>query len=172
VETLVAITLLVIALMGPFQVVQQAVATSYAARDQLIATALAEEAVEYVRSIRDGNYLYNLANPGSVRSWMYGLDGTSGPNCFAANGCTVDPAQSSAQTALAACGGTCAPLKLSTSNIYTQSSPVGAVTTRFTRKITLTQISANEVKVTATVTWISIHVPFTMTVTDNLQNWL
>jgi prepilin-type N-terminal cleavage/methylation domain-containing protein len=171
VETLVAITIIVMAIVGPFQIVQQGLLASYVARDELIATALAEEGVEYVRAVRDGNFLYNIAN--SPRSWLASLDGTSGAvgsvNCVTANGCMVDPTQS---TTVIACTGTCSVLNLTTTGVYTQTLPGGAVPTRFTRKVQLTTVTATEVLVTVTVTWSTKHIPFTVTVTDTMHNWL
>ena len=92
VETLVAITIIALAIVGPLYAVQQSLNVSRVSRDQLVASALAQEAVEYVRSIRDGNYLYNLRT-GAARSWLYGIDGTAGStNCSIAR-CVVDPTQ-------------------------------------------------------------------------------
>lgn len=169
VETLVAITVVLLAVMGPFQLVKDSLTTSYVARDQLIATALAEEGLEYVRSIRDNNYLYTVVNPATPRAWFYGLDGSTGPNCFLANGCVVDPPQAT----VTACGGTCPVMNLGSDTLYTQRSGVGYTATRFTRKVLLEDIGTNrEVKATVTVTFSTRHTPLTITVTDTFYNWL
>ncbi|KND51387.1 MAG: putative Type IV pilus pilin [Parcubacteria bacterium C7867-001] len=170
VETLVAITILSIAIIGPFHAVQSALNGSYTARDYLAASALAQEGMEQVRYIRGNNYLYNVANPSSTRSWLYGLDGSGGtPSCGAPAKCTVDTTNLS--TPIAVClNGTCSPLSLSTTNLYNQAE-VGTVT-RFTRSVTITSSSANEATVDVTVTWISAHTPYSVTVTSVLTNWL
>ncbi|HEX2792462.1 MAG TPA: prepilin-type N-terminal cleavage/methylation domain-containing protein [Candidatus Paceibacterota bacterium] len=174
VETLVAITLVTVAMLGPFQVVQKALAASYAARDQLIASSLAEEAIEYVRSVRDRNYLYNVNHASSPRSWFYSMDGTGNDgNCLAPRGCIVDPTQNS----ISQCGTfngkpLCPALNLSGTHIYTQANPSGSKPTRFTRYVTLTSVSATEMTVTVTVTWETGRVPYTVTVVDTLHNWL
>lgn len=168
VETLVAITVIALAIMGPFQIVQKALSASYIARDQLVASALAEEGVEYVRSIRDRNYLYNAANPGSPRSWLYTMDGNGGPNCSGTTKCALDPTQNT----IAACGTSCSPLRLASTNVYTQASPSGSTVTRFTRYLQISSVSVNEVQVSVTVTWETQHTQYTVTVMDNLQNWL
>lgn len=163
VETLVAITIIALALVGPFYAVQQALNASRSARDQLIASSLAQEGVEYVRSIRDGNYLFNLQNPSATHSWLYGLDGTGGTrNCIAAD-CVVDAKQGTVNTAIT-------PLYISSANIYNQQG-LGTVTP-FTRRVRLTVISATEVRVTVTMTWMTRTVPYTTTVTETLNNWL
>lgn len=165
IETLVAITVLLLAIMGPFQLVHQALVSSYIARDQLIASALAEEGVEFVRIARDSNYIYNLRNPSTPRFWLYGLDGAAG--CISANGCTID-----AFTRVAtACSSTCPVLyRNTTDNRYTQT--VTTAPTQFTRKVAITQVTATEVIVTVTVSWTRTGTPYTVTVSNHLHNWL
>jgi type II secretory pathway pseudopilin PulG len=53
VETLVAISILTIAVIGPLGIIAQALHTSYYTRDQMTAHYLAQEAIEYVRNLRD-----------------------------------------------------------------------------------------------------------------------
>lgn len=169
VETLVAVTIVLLAVTGPFQLVKSSLLASYTARDQMIASSLAEEGFEYVRSVRDGNYLYLLANPNSGRDWLFGL--SASPNCFSAN-CTVAPND---PLPVQSCG-TCLPLKIHpTSGLYIQENVRDAVTTRFTRTVRLEDVDGGRdkvVKVTVTVTYTSNHTPFTVTVTDYLYNWL
>jgi prepilin-type N-terminal cleavage/methylation domain-containing protein len=155
VETLVAIAILMIAIVGPYYSVQQAIMASNVARDQLIASSLAQEGAEYVYFLRDSNYL-----KGS--SWLTGLT-----TCQSTNGCTVDPSQS----AIAACSSSgCPALKLSTSDLYTQtgSYPV----TRFTRTVKLQAVSATEERVMVTVTWNTEHHDYSVNVVEDLYNWL
>lgn len=170
VETMVAVAIVAISIVGPLYSVQKAVVTSYVSRDRLIASSLAQEGVEYVQAIRDNNFLYNLANPSTPRSWLYGLDGAGGSvNCFTASGCRLDPTQNN----VTACSGACSPLNVSSTGVYNHLAVSGSnVATRFTRKVTFTTISTNEVRVTVTVTWTTSLVPYTVTVTENLQNWL
>lgn len=52
-ETLVAITILVVSLTAPLTIVSQALRSSYYARDQVTAYFLAQEAVEFLRNKRD-----------------------------------------------------------------------------------------------------------------------
>jgi len=53
VETLVAIAILTIAVIGPLGIIAQALHTSYYTRDQMTAYYLAQEAIEHVRNLRD-----------------------------------------------------------------------------------------------------------------------
>ena len=52
-ETLVAISILVLALTAPLAIVAQALRSSYFARDQVTAYFLAQEAIEFLRNKRD-----------------------------------------------------------------------------------------------------------------------
>ncbi len=56
-ETLIAISILVLALTGPIAIVAQALRSSYFSRDQITAYYLAQEAIEYLRNKRDNSGL-------------------------------------------------------------------------------------------------------------------
>ena len=173
VETLVAITILMIALIGPFYSLQHAINYSESARDSFVAESLAQEGMEYVYAIRDNNYLYDSQNAGA-RTWLAGLDGTAGgvsdhANCYNANGCTVDPTQNNVDS----CSSQgCTPLYMSDSNLYTQQDSSDFTPTRFIRTVKLTAVSATQTNVTVTVTWSTNRVQYTTSVTDSLYNWL
>lgn len=67
IETLIAVTLLSIAIVGPLVTASRALLAAYIARDQLTASYLAQEGVEYIRIMRDDMYLAdyktNQSNP-------------------------------------------------------------------------------------------------------------
>ncbi|MDQ1299562.1 MAG: hypothetical protein QG636_230 [Patescibacteria group bacterium] len=165
VETLVAITVVVTAMVGPLYAVQQSLNASRTAREQLIASSLAQEGVEYVRGIRDSNYLFVL-RAGSPRSWLYGLDGTGGSvNCISAT-CVIDPTQNTVSR-------TIGPLYLSPTNLYTQVAVVPTPTI-YTRTVLLTPVSGSvtEMTLTVIVTWTSKNQTRNVTITERLHNWL
>jgi len=170
VETLIAITILTTAIVGPFAVAQGVLATSYTARDQLIASSLAQEGVEYVRYIRDSNFLTNYH--GGAVTWLNGLDGTNGPNCYyqsSTKSCVID---AGAQTVQQCASNTCAelPLYVNSANRYTET-VVANQTERFTRVVQLRAISAHETQVIVTVSW-NNHGAHSVQINDDLQNWL
>ena len=77
VETLVAISILTIAVVGPLGIIAQALHTSYYIRDQMTAYYLAQEAIEYVRNIRDDqsiaitkSFLDNPDTPVDSTAWF------------------------------------------------------------------------------------------------------
>jgi prepilin-type N-terminal cleavage/methylation domain-containing protein len=172
IETLIAITVLTLSIVGPFQIVQGVLNSAYNSRDQLIGAGLAQEAMEYVREVRDSNYLYNVH--GGAVSWLYGFDGTGGlPNCYSNVGslsdCSVDP-QKKTINACGSVGCTPGPLYIEPNTyLYTQQT-VGTVT-KFTRTVRMTQISASETLVTVTVTWQN-HGSRSVVLQEYIRNWL
>lgn len=165
VETLVAITVVTTAIVGPLYAVQQSLNASRSAKDQLIASSLAQEAVEFARYARDSNYLYELRYPGSGLSWLYGVDGTNGStNCFTAD-CVVDANYGIVSR-------TITPLYLNANGIYTQQQ--NGSLTPFSRTVRFAAVSGSttEVIVTVTVTWNSKGGTRTVVINESLHNWL
>lgn len=72
-ETMVAISILLTAMGGPFVVTQVALRTARKASHELVATGLAQEAIEYVRYWRDTNTFRGES------SWLVGMTGS--PDC-------------------------------------------------------------------------------------------
>ena len=68
IETLVAIAILVVSVMAPLAVASSSYFQARAARDQVVATYLAQEAVEMVRYVRDRNMIRHLAN--NTTDWL------------------------------------------------------------------------------------------------------
>jgi type II secretory pathway pseudopilin PulG len=176
VETLVAITILMVALIGPFYSLQHSINYAEAARDSLLAESLAQEGMEYVYAVRDNNYLYDVQTGGS-RAWLAGLDGTAGgtvthANCYVSanpNGCMIDPTQNTVE---ACTSDGCTPLLMSDSNLYTQDDSQSFPVTRFIRTVKMTSVSPTQTNVTVTVTWSTNRVQYSTAVTDSLYNWL
>src|ERR1035437_7381734 len=69
VETLVAIAILMIAIAGPLTVAEKGLSASIYARDQLMASYLAQDAMESIKNIVDSNEL-DKANGGTT-DWLY-----------------------------------------------------------------------------------------------------
>ncbi len=153
IETLVAVTVLTLAVAGPFNALRGALVNSYIARDQLVATSLAQEGIEYIRSVRDANYL-------GGSSWLTGLGScTPGP-------CVVD-------TAFGTISGTVQPLRLSTGGLYSYVSSSGDKVSVYTRTVSITALAGGtEAKVTSSVSWITRGVTYTTTLTENIRDWL
>jgi prepilin-type N-terminal cleavage/methylation domain-containing protein len=67
VEAMVAISILALAITGPMLIAQKGIGSAVYAKDQITAFYLAQEAVEYIRNVRDTNRI-----KGNL--WLDGLD--------------------------------------------------------------------------------------------------
>lgn len=196
VEALVAIAIVSIAIAGPMYSANRAIVAAQMSNSQLVATYLAQEGIEYIRSFRDTAYLYeySLGNPSaSTDSWTDFTDSSSSSsfsiwkcakNNPTTNACTLDPLD----PALSQCAGNpnctlkpcklplgsgndCAPLYLTSSNIYTQNNTFPNKLQPFTRTLQMNTISANEISVISTVTWKFHNSTYSVTATDHLTPW-
>lgn len=170
VETMVAVSLLAVTIVLPYFAIQRSLVATYTARDELIASALAQEAIEYVHTVRDNNYLYNLKSGSIPRSWLYGVDGTnSSPNCLT-NNCQLDASRNSPVTICPAVGCT-AKLYVSSTNLYNQLS--SGTQTKYVRYIRLKNTgTTGEVTVTAEVSWTDRGGTQVVSITEVLRDWL
>ncbi len=168
IETMVAVAVLAIALVGPYTAVRTALNASYVARDQLIASSLAQEGMEYIRSIRDNNYL-------NSRTWLTGLSTLS---CYdnPASYCIVDPTRGDVNTtssAISASALSSVPvLKVTSTGLYNHQNLVTNTDTRFKRTVQISTVSATEILVTVVVSWTSAQQSYSVTVTNNLRDWI
>lgn len=80
IETLVAVTILMISIAGPLTIAYKSYAAAVTARDQMIASYLAQDAMEYLKHVRDNNLF-----KGSSTSMLEGFG-----QCGVNNVCTVD----------------------------------------------------------------------------------
>jgi prepilin-type N-terminal cleavage/methylation domain-containing protein len=175
IETMIAVTILTLSISGPLLGASRAIVLAEISRDQLTASYLAQEAIEYVRAMRDDAYLNSYKNGGadiSTAAWSDFISGTSVWSitpCISST-CTLDPARAmgfGSTLALAAyTGGT--PLYIS-NGIYTQQQ-IGT-RTAFTRTIRATTVSSTEESITATVSWSFHNTLYTVTVIDHLTPW-
>lgn len=187
---MVAITILALSIAGPLYAASRAIIAAQVARDQLVASYLAQEGIEYVRAMRDNEYLaaYDAGGANvSDMAWSNFVSGTNPQNpgsiaeCIAET-CTLDPANpmglqmgsiNGNSGSIRPCGGStgsaCPPLYLSNNNIYTQQNL--GTKTPFTRTIQAVTISASDERIISTVSWNFHNISYTVTVTDHLLPW-
>jgi len=180
IESLVAITILSLSVAGPLVTASRALVAAETARDQLTASYLAQEGIEYVRAMRDNEYLAAYQAGGenvSSAAWASFTTGTSAGSITQckSSSCTLDPTRimgSGSGFSLQPCSGAaCTPLYL-VNGMYTgQSNIVGAAQTPFTRTIRVTDVSATEERVVSTVSWSFHEMPYMVTITDHLTPW-
>lgn len=158
IETFVAITVLLISLVGPLSIAAQSLRLAYYARDQVTAFYLAQEAVEYVRAERDQNYLASAP-------WLTNLG-----DCVGAS-CVVD----FPRFTHSACGvlSACPPVYISSvTKLYNQDATSGPASA-FTRVLSITPVagSVDEVMVKVTISWVSVGINRSFQITEHLFNW-
>ena len=153
VETLVAISVLLVSLAGPLTIATKGLSTSLFARDQVVAFYLAGEAVEYVRNVRDTNILNN-------RPWLTGLDA-----CFGSGMCAVDVKNSRVDD----CAGACAPLRYDPlTDFYSYSAGDASP---FRRTVSMTTVNADEVSINVTVSWKTGALTKQFSIQEHILNW-
>ena len=134
VETLVALTILLLVIAGPMTVAQKGMQNAYFATEQVASIFYAQQAIEAVRERRDNLALEAYANSAEDTAlWPRDVN----TNC--ANSCTLTYDRPTGNFALCSDPGQC-----------------GAITgTPFRRVITLSSISSGNAQVSVSVSWSS-----------------
>lgn len=156
-ETIVAIFLLSLAIVGFLTVMTRGISIGTYAKDEMIASFLAQDAMEFIRAKKNENI---LAAP---TLWLTGFKGPGGP-CRDTSGanhtCRVDSTNDlipavRCQPPTDPSPGVCRPLSYNTSTgLYGYGSGGTWVSTKFTRSITMEEIAPDrEVRVTVTITF-------------------
>lgn len=159
VETLVAVLILVIGSLGPIAIAAQGIVSAGYAKDQVTAYYLAEEAIEYVRNVRDTNAL-NLRTSsvaGDPNFWLAGLT-----NCLAPSSCELDsPSLTTRQNVNAY-------LNKDTNGLYGFN---GITVTNFKRSIQIVDGSSPDIKaIQVNMSWSSRGTTRTFTIKENIYN--
>ena len=179
VETLLAVAILSMAVIAPLSIVSRGLSAATTGKDRFIATALAREAVEYVRNVRDTNRLTAGA------AWLDEIaTGTSSAQCDQPGGCVIDTLGANSS------GDNKKILKAKTTGFdntvlriddvtglfsFTNNNGVGAdnwTPSQFTRYVKVDEVTNNrEARVTATVSWQAMFSIKEVVITDQLTNW-
>ncbi len=162
VETLVAISILLMAIAAPLTLGSQGLAASRVARDQVIGTYLAQEAIEYARNVRDTNTL-------AAQDWLEGLE-----DCID-SACMVDVPAGVIEPCSSEREATCDPLTFSEKTGFYGLPGGGSkwIDTKFTRSLLITVSDANpqEALVTATITWKDGLADRSLSVEESILDW-
>ncbi len=149
VETLVAIAILMIAIAGPLTIAQKGLMASIYARDQSVATFLAQDAMEFVKNYRDNNIREG-------RDWLEGLD-----DCLTLNYCSVDTTVGTITNPASL------PLYRTSNGFRT----AGTAKSQFSRKFSVEQLQDGiEARVTVIVSWTTGTIQNVVTIEDYIFN--
>ena len=162
IETLVAILILLSAIMAPVTLAVQSINATSLARDQVIATFLAQDAVEFIVATRKQNLLSE--HP----TWLHGMTACAVSN----KRCTVDTTRTSADHFNVCGGSSCDPIKYNENNhFYGHSGAAGWEETKFIRSVEVNVIEPDqEAVVTVRVNWRSGLFYKTVTLKTNIFN--
>lgn len=161
IETLVAISLLTIAIVTPMSLASQSLSTAYYARDQIAAFHFAQEAIEAVRSVRDGHILDN-ALTGAQSDLLAGIPiGTP---------FIIDTRDNSIES----CAAACKPLETDGSLYGYGDGGSSWIATRYTRTVLATYVEEpDEIRVSVTVEWKTTGGRTrSFTISENLYRWV
>lgn len=162
IETLVAISILLVSITGPLTIASKGLQSAIYARDQITAFYLAQDAIEYIRNKRDSNTLSLATN------WLAGF-GVAGvaPDCTSAIKCLVDVKNDT----ITACSGDCQALRYNDSTgfySYNGADPVS----RFTREVQIVSVNPpDEVTIVVSIYWQTGTFVRSFTVKENIFNW-
>jgi Tfp pilus assembly protein PilV len=167
-ETLLAIAILMIAVVGPMSLAWAALATANDEKNETIAAYLAQEAIEYVKNVRDTNTL------GGVNSWLYigpgaTFDNTCGTSVSTACGIDVNDRKIAACSALNS-QSPCT-LKINNFGVYGYVTGNNSI---FTRRVSVSLVKGghnDERLITVTVSWKNRTLNRDLTVTNVMYNY-
>lgn len=167
IETLVAVSLLTIAIVAPMTLTQQSLSSAYYARDQITAYNLAQEGIESVRAVRDSQILSISQTADASGIDLFGEIPVN--QDFTIDGLDTNPA-----TAMETCAGECPNMQLSPDGtLYGYGG--GWTETKFKRTLKATYVgeSEDEIRLAVTVSWIAISGQTkTFTIYENVYRWI
>jgi prepilin-type N-terminal cleavage/methylation domain-containing protein len=182
VETLVAISIFSLSVLGIMSVLSQGIKDTNYSKRKITATYLAQEGVEYVRNMRDTYVLFDATDPQA--GWNDGFLNKF-QNCQAI-GCYIededvsyiDNSQPIIDVDVRACGdATCSSRPLLYNETTGKYGYVSGINSGYYRKIQVVPITdgdgeVNEVKIISTVYWSQGSGSYNVSFSESLFNWL
>jgi prepilin-type N-terminal cleavage/methylation domain-containing protein len=165
IETLVAISILLVVISAAFGAAQNGIILSTFSKNQIISFYLAGEGVEQIRNMRDENGLKG-------QNWLTGIAYNSNDLCYFGKTCTID----AVNNVIGSCPSgfnSCPFLQENKTtgfygyNVDTTNWP----NTIFRREIQLKSINADEVSVTVRMSWTQGAISRNFEIRENIFNW-
>jgi prepilin-type N-terminal cleavage/methylation domain-containing protein len=167
VETLVAISIFTISLLGLLSILASGISNTTYAKRKITAEYLAEEGIEYVRNMRDTYVLYSADSQTGWTSFVNKLS-----SCTGAGYCGFNSGAPGPSSNIFVCSGNLCELYLFNGGYSVDHS--AGTDSGFLRKIQMTPVSgtADEVKISSSVSWTQGSGNYNITFTENLFNWV
>jgi len=176
IEVMVAITVLLLAIVGPLTIAAKGLQSSYYARDQVTAYMLAQEGIEGVTAYRNEQLLAAFNAGNLSNTWNWASETGTFADCYETEGCNFDFTSTDITASLVACDpvSNCL-LDYNSSSIparYHVNNGTATDDSPFTRRVYLTTVNAEEIIVRSEVTWLPgiFSTQQTVTLTTSLFN--
>jgi type II secretory pathway pseudopilin PulG len=164
VEAMVALSILMIGLMGVLSLLSRSLLLQRVTSDQAKATYLASEGVEVAKNLIDHEVYLGISSKGADGGWGTCLPSGDYDLDYATTGCFTVPNYQ----------GTPLYFDSGTGLYYSSADtgiPSGVAATNFVRKITIAN-NGNEIDVQSTVTWSTgVMLGQSLTLEDHFYNW-
>ncbi len=177
IETLVAVSIFTVSVLTMLVILGQGISSTGYAKQKSTAGYLAQEGMEYIRNMRDTYVLYSAS---AGVGWTTFVNTKMLPNCGTPKACYFDPVNLFSlgtnmpvtQMAVTTC-----PNSNSCPNLLYDSGTgrygyASGTASGFVRQITVSQVSADELKVTSTVYWTQGSRVYSTSFSENLFNWV
>lgn len=157
IETLVAVSILMGAVAGPLTIAQKSLTIARGARGQITAHYLAQDALEYVRSVRDGNFI-------GGSNWLSNLGPCKNKACYADTTLSADR--------ITSCSGACPALRYdAATGLYGYDRGAATSIVREIRLDTFGSGREAEAVLTVRVLWQEAAGARELLVRENLYDW-
>lgn len=182
VETLVAVSIFSMSILGLLVILSQGIADTNYAKKKIIAGYLAQEGIEYIRNMRDTYMLY-YDTTSSASGWNHFKTALSSASCDINNGCYFDDsaldfsahsAQMTTFTTLFACNSSTCPDLYYNNSSGAYNYDGSGVDSNFARQIRITAVpgTTHEIKVSSTVYWSQASGGYSVTFSEDLFDWI
>ena len=176
VETLVAISIFTLSILALLVVLTQGISNTTYAKSKIVASYLAQEGIEYIRNMRDTFVLYGATSQAGWDAFNNKLASCSstGNGCFfnADNLNYSDSTQPMSDIILTACSSSLCSNGALFYDSTTGEYGFSGVASGYTRKITMSQVSADETKILSTVYWTQGSGSYSIVFSESLFNWM
>lgn len=171
IEALVAITILILGVTGALTAASQGIASATYTKEDVIAFNLAQEGVEMIRNMRDGNGI-------SGANWLTGIANAGDPCELGTSSCTVDVNAPVGSPFLVGCPdfGACPVLKEDPATGAFGYNPAWP-DSPYTREIIISRgvgnqlVVGREVSIKVIITWMHGDASRSFAVQENILNW-
>lgn len=179
IETLVAISIFSMSILAVMSILAQSINNTNYAKNKVVASYLAQEGVEYIRNMRDTFMLYDSG--GAQTGWTNFIGNlTDASACQGANGCYINAdsldynnqSQPMKSISLLACSSSSCSNGILFYNSTTGRYGFSGVSSDYIRKIQISLINANEIRVSSIVSWTQNSGIYNIVFSENLFNWI